>query len=99
MTDSEFREIKIKYEILQRHAGRDTPFNLCPDEKALLAKWAGLDTMGMLISEVEDLRAALHELCEVKIIKDVQGDVPWYRERREPAWNRAFSFFSEYRKD
>lgn len=44
------------------------------------------------------IRVALKELCEVKIIKDVQGDTPEYRERKPRAWEAAFACFKEYRK-
>jgi hypothetical protein len=46
--------------------------------------------------ELKRVRATLKELCEVKIIKDVQGDTPWYRERKGPAWKAAFACFPEY---
>ncbi len=42
-------------------------------------------------------RDALKELCETKIVKDVQGDTPEYRRRRDAAWEAAFACFPEYR--
>lgn len=46
--------------------------------------------------EIRQMREALQELCEVKIIKDVQGDTPEYRDRKGPAWEAAFECFPEY---
>lgn len=42
------------------------------------------------------VRDILHELCEVKIIRDVQGKTPEYYDRREKAWEAAFGCFAEY---
>jgi len=57
------------------------------------------EKMGVAQDRIKTLEKALHELCELKIVKDVQGDVPWYRERKGPAWASAFACFPEYAKE
>lgn len=48
--------------------------------------------------EFQAMRKALKELCEVRILKNVQGDTPEYRERKPKAWEAAFACFPEYEK-
>jgi hypothetical protein len=47
-------------------------------------------------AKLNQVQAVLHELCEVKILKDVQGDTPEYRKRQPKAWAEAFACFPEY---
>lgn len=46
--------------------------------------------------QVLELENTLKELCEVRLIKDVQGRTPEYFKRRAAVWEKAFAFFPEY---
>lgn len=47
-------------------------------------------------TQLKRYREALKELCEVKIIKDVQGETGEYCRRKPKAWEAAFACFPEY---
>jgi hypothetical protein len=68
---------------------------LTPEQETFLAEH---DENVRLHTENEDLRAVLKELCELKTIKDLQGETPQYRERKPKAWAAAFACFKEYQK-
>lgn len=46
--------------------------------------------------QLKHVRSVLKELCELKIIKDVQGETGEYCRRKPKAWEAAFACFREY---
>lgn len=52
--------------------------------------------MNHLIAASREQTEALRELCETKILKEVQGNTAEYRARRDAAWKKAFACFPQY---